>query len=277
MPDMTEEQRKELEEKLKKMSPEELKEFQKQQCIFCQIISGKVPSKKVYDDEKCTTILDINPASKGHLLIMPKEHYAIMPQIPDKEIGHLFLVSKYLSQVMLRVLKVSGTNVFVANGAIAGQRAQHFMLHLIPRKEGDKLLEVEDKLLPAELRAKVNDLVGKRLNTLLGIKKEAQATLPQKEPKAEEKPDAKSKSMEEKEESDSKETDELEDEVGEAKEKPVEKSPKEKKSSKAKTSQKKESSGKKKGGKEPEDAVGEDQPENAGGAASLDDIANLFR
>ncbi len=279
MPDMTEEQRKELEEKLKKMSPEELKEFQKQQCIFCQIIAGKVPSKKVYEDDKCIAVLDIAPASKGHLLIMPKEHYAIMPQIPDKEIGHLFLVSKYLSQVMLRVLKVSGTNVFVANGAVAGQRAQHFMLHLIPRKEGDKLLEVEEKLLPAELRAKVNDLVGKRLNALLGVKKETQATLPQKEPKAEEKPEAKPEDVEEKEESDSKETDEPEDNASEAEEKPVEESPKEKKSSKAKTSSKKESSGKKKGGKEPEDADGKDKPENAGSnsSASLDDIADLFR
>lgn len=279
MPDMTEEQRKELEEKLKKMSPEELKEFQKQQCIFCQIIAGKVPSKKVYEDDKCIAVLDIAPASKGHLLIMPKEHYAIMPQIPDKEIGHLFLVSKYLSQVMLRVLKVSGTNVFVANGAVAGQRAQHFMLHLIPRKEGDKLLEVEEKLLPAELRTKVNDLIGKRLNALLGVKKETQATLPQKEPKAEEKPEAKSGDVEEKEEPDSKETEGPEDNTGEAEEKPVEELSKDKKPSKAKKSPKKESSGKKGGGKEPEDADGKDKPENAGegSSASLDDIANLFR
>ena len=267
---MTEEQRKELEEKLKKMSPEELKEFQKQQCIFCQIIAGKVPSKKVYEDAQCIAVLDIAPASKGHLLIMPKEHYAIMPQIPDKEIGHLFLVSKYLSQVMLRVLKVSGTNVFVANGAIAGQRAQHFMLHLIPRKEGDKLLEIEEKLLPAELRAKVNDLVGKRLNALLGVKKETQATLPQKEPKAEEQ----SEEAEKKEETNDKETEEPEDNAGEAEE--AEESPKEKKSSKAKASQKKESSGKKKG-KGPEDAG--EQPEKTGGdsSATLDDIADLFR
>ena len=97
MPDMTEEQRKELEEKLKKMSPEELKEFQKQQCIFCQIIAGKVPSKKVYEDAQCIAVLDIAPASKGHLLIMPKEHYAIMPQIPDKEIGHIFFIYTFYS------------------------------------------------------------------------------------------------------------------------------------------------------------------------------------
>ncbi len=69
---MSEEQVAELQEKIKNMSPEELKEFQKQQCIFCQIISGKVASKKIYEDEKCIAILDINPANPGHLLLMPK-------------------------------------------------------------------------------------------------------------------------------------------------------------------------------------------------------------
>ena len=93
---LTPEQQEELQEKLKNMSPEELQEFQKKQCIFCQIIAGKIPSKKIYEDEKCLAVLDINPAAKGHLLLLPKEHYAIMPQIPDKILSHLFLVSKKL-------------------------------------------------------------------------------------------------------------------------------------------------------------------------------------
>ena len=102
MAEMTEEQRKEMEERIKSMSPEELKEFQKQQCIFCQIISGKIPSKKIYEDEKAIAILDINPAAKGHVLVMPKEHYAIMPQMPDKEVAHLFKIAKKISQVILK-------------------------------------------------------------------------------------------------------------------------------------------------------------------------------
>ena len=172
MPDITDEQRKALEEKIKHMSPEELREFQKQQCIFCQIIAGKVPAKKVYEDEKCIGVLDINPAAKGHVLIMPKEHYVIMPQIPDKEIGHLFLVSKYLSQAMLKVMKVPGTMVYVANGLAAGQKAQHFMVHLIPRKEGDGVIDSTEKLLDLTLQRKVHLAVEHRLNQLLGIKKE---------------------------------------------------------------------------------------------------------
>ncbi len=257
MPELTEEQRKQLEEKLKKMSPEELKEFQKQQCIFCQLISGKIPSKKVYDDEKCIAVLDIAPASKGHILIMPKEHYAIMPQISDKEIGHLFLVSKYLSQVLLKVLKVSGTNVFVANGAVAGQKAQHFMLHLIPRKDGDKIIEVEDKLIDASLRAKVKELVEKRLKTLLGVKEEKQTALPpmpKGEPEPEEAPESKEEATEPK----------AEEEPKEIEEKPA----KAKKTSK-KSSPKSSSSKKDKPAKEPDS--------ESGGDASLDDIANLFK
>ena len=171
MPDLSDEQRKALEEKIKNMSPEELKEFQKQQCIFCQIIAGKVPSKKVYDDEKCIAVMDINPAIRGHILVIPKEHYAIMPQIPEKEVGHFFLVAKYLSQMVLKVLRVGGTNIFVANGLAAGQRSQQFMLHVIPRKEGDGLFNAEEKLLPLETREKVKQVVEQRMNELLGVKK----------------------------------------------------------------------------------------------------------
>ena len=71
---MTPEQAKQLQERLSKMSPEELKAYQKQQCIFCQIIEGKVQSKKIFEDEHSIAILDINPANPGHTLLLPKEH-----------------------------------------------------------------------------------------------------------------------------------------------------------------------------------------------------------
>ena len=89
MPEPTPEQIQEMQEKMKNMSPEELKELQKQQCIFCQIIDGKVNSKKVYEDDKCLAILDINPSNPGHVLLMPKEHYPLMPLIPQDVIDCL--------------------------------------------------------------------------------------------------------------------------------------------------------------------------------------------
>ena len=167
-PQLTEEQRKQLEEKLKSMPPEELRQLQKQQCIFCQIISGKIPSKTVFHDEKCIAILDINPATRGHLLLIPKEHYAIMPQVPAEDLKHFFRIAKLLSQGQLRALKVSGTNLFIANGPVAGQRAQHFMIHLLPRKEGDHLLNLPEKLVEQKLLQDVKAAIQDRLIQLIG-------------------------------------------------------------------------------------------------------------
>ena len=182
---LTAEQRQALEEKIKNMSPEQLKGLQRTQCIFCQIISGKIPSKKLYEDDSCLAILDINPATRGHLLILPKEHYAIMTQIPDKLMGRLMNVAKTLSKLLLKALRADGTTVFIANGLVAGQKAQHFILHLIPRKEGDKILNLDEKLLDAELLRKVKEVLQPKMEGLLGMKKavkKAEKTKPAKKP-----------------------------------------------------------------------------------------------
>ncbi len=122
---------------LKGMSAEEVAELQKKNCIFCHIVSGKVPAKKIFEDDKVLAFLDINPASPGHILLIPKVHHAILPQIPDDEVAHLFRVSKKISNTLLKSLLVKGTNIFVANGAVAGQKAPHFMIHVIPRSDND--------------------------------------------------------------------------------------------------------------------------------------------
>ena len=172
---MSQEQIKALQEKIKNMSPEELKEFQKKQCIFCQIIEGKVQSKKIYEDEHVFAVLDINPANPGHMLIMPREHYSIMPQIPEEEIEHLFLVVKSLSNSCLRALEVQGSNIIAANGVAAGQRAQHFMIHLIPRKEEDGI----DFNLPQNtMDEKELENIGKMLSKTLGGKRDAIQRMP---------------------------------------------------------------------------------------------------
>jgi histidine triad (HIT) family protein len=241
--DLTEEQRKELEEKLKKMSPEELMEFQKQQCIFCQLISGKIPSKKIFEDDTCIVILDINPATKGHLLLIPKEHYAIMPQIPEKEIKHLFTIAKKMSQLLLKALKVSGTSVFIANGLVAGQKAQHFMIHIIPRKDGDGIFNIEERLIDNEMIEKVASLVEVKFNELMGIKKEVlEVKTEEKEPETKEVKSEPEKADEEKEsEDETEDTDEGKESEGDEKESEVKAEPESK------------------------------------GDASLDDIANLFK
>ncbi len=167
--EITDEQRQALQAKLKNMSPEEIAQLQREQCIFCQIISGKIPTKKIYEDELAIAIVDINPASKGHLLLLSKEHYMIMPQVPDGLLAHLFLLAKKLSQTLLRTFKVGGTTIFIANGQVAGQRAQHFMIHVIPRKEGDKLLPLNEKIITADMQEKVKNAVQAKLYKLLGF------------------------------------------------------------------------------------------------------------
>src|SRR3989344_4770517 len=102
---LTEEQQKELQKKLKNMSPEQLQELQKQNCIFCKIIKGEIPARIVFEDDLTIAVLDINPAAKGHILILPKEHYAILPQVNDKQLAHLFVTAKKLSQALLKSLK----------------------------------------------------------------------------------------------------------------------------------------------------------------------------
>ncbi len=281
MPEITEEQRKALEEKIKNMSPEELREFQKQQCIFCQIIKKKIPSKIVFEDNKSIAILDINPAIKGHILILPKEHYSIMPQIPKEDLDHLYLVSKYLSQALLKTIRTTGTNIFIANGVIAGQRAQHFILHLIPRKEGDKILDINEKIIDPKLRTQVKSLVEKRLNELLGIKKEV-VNLSEKENITEDQKNIssvkESANETKKEKLTEEESLEKEDKIETKISKETTEENNDKNNPKIESKTKRSTKKKKKESEESDSEIKENQPTlNSKKSINLDDIADLFR
>jgi histidine triad (HIT) family protein len=127
------------EEDIRNMSPEQLRQLQKQQCIFCAIIARRVQARIVYEDEQVMGVLDINPANPGHVLLMPKEHYAVSPQMPDDLVAYMGMIAKGLSKAMLRALGAQGATILAANGVAAGQRASHFMMHVIPRREGDSV------------------------------------------------------------------------------------------------------------------------------------------
>jgi histidine triad (HIT) family protein len=124
---------------LESMSPEEMAEYQRQNCVFCKIIKGEIPSRKAYEDDKIISILDINPAAKGHLLVMTKEHYPILPVIPLETSAHMFRTTKHLVKALKEALVTGKATVFIANGAIAGQQSPHFLYHLIPREDNDGL------------------------------------------------------------------------------------------------------------------------------------------
>jgi histidine triad (HIT) family protein len=153
------------------LSPEQQKilEEQKKQCIFCQIIEGKVPTKKVYEDDLVLAILDINPASKGHVLLMPKEHYPIMPLIPTETFKRMVAKTKAVDGCIKDAMLCKETTIFVANGGAAGQQSAHFMLHIIPREGGDGLdsFDIRGKEVPEEEVNEVVEKVGPALNAML--------------------------------------------------------------------------------------------------------------
>ena len=109
----------------------------KETCLVCQIVEGNVPSKRVFEDDSLLAVLDINGANPGHCFIMPKEHYPIIEQVPDEEIGKIFNVANKISSAVFETLQAQGTNIFVANGIPAGQTVAHFMVNVIPRFEKD--------------------------------------------------------------------------------------------------------------------------------------------
>ncbi|MFH1063955.1 MAG: HIT domain-containing protein [Candidatus Woesearchaeota archaeon] len=153
------------------LSPEQQKilEEQKKNCIFCQIIEGKIPSKKIYEDKLVVGILDINPASNGHVLLMPKEHYPIMPLIPTETFKHLFDKTKAIDRCVKNSLLCKETTIFIANGGAAGQQSAHFMLHIIPRDKGDELemMDVKGKEVPEDEIKEVIEKAGGILNAML--------------------------------------------------------------------------------------------------------------
>lgn len=106
-------------------------------CIFCKIANGEIPSKTIYEDEEFRVILDLGPATKGHALILPKNHYANLYELPDETASHVMLLAKKMAGLMTEKLGCDGFNLVQNNGEVAGQTVFHFHLHLIPRYKED--------------------------------------------------------------------------------------------------------------------------------------------
>lgn len=141
-------------------------------CLVCQIIENRIPSKKVYEDELTMAVLDVNGSNPGHCFVMPKNHYPILEQVPDAEIGSLFNISNRISSAIFESLGAQGTNIFVANGIPAGQTVAHFIINVIPRKENDGInLQWQPKQLSEEEISTV-ELKLKEQTKNLGFEKE---------------------------------------------------------------------------------------------------------
>lgn len=105
-------------------------------CIFCKIIKGELPSRTVYEDELIKVIMNINPATDGHLLVLPKEHYVNIMDIDEKVLNHTYRIIKDKLYSELKE-KLNCEGLTIANNNELGQEIKHFHIHLIPRYKDD--------------------------------------------------------------------------------------------------------------------------------------------
>jgi histidine triad (HIT) family protein len=108
-----------------------------EKCIFCKLANGEIPTNSIYEDEDFKVILDADPATKGHALILPKEHYANLLEIDDVVAAKALPLAKKIAKNMMEKLGCVGINIVQNNGEAAGQTVHHFHVHVIPRYEDD--------------------------------------------------------------------------------------------------------------------------------------------
>ena len=106
-------------------------------CIFCKIANGEIPSKTIFEDDEFRVILDLGPATKGHALILPKQHSMDLFELPEETAAKAMILARKMGVHMISKLKCDGFNLIQNNGEVAGQTVFHFHLHLIPRYKND--------------------------------------------------------------------------------------------------------------------------------------------
>lgn len=108
-----------------------------EECLFCKIIAGEIPSKAVYEDEDFKAILDVNPAARGHVIIIPKKHASNIYELEDEDAAKVFPIAKKIAFALQKTYGCDGVNVLQNNGEAAGQTVFHLHVHVVPRYYGD--------------------------------------------------------------------------------------------------------------------------------------------
>jgi histidine triad (HIT) family protein len=106
-------------------------------CIFCKIIAGEIPSEKIYENEHAYAFLDIKPINPGHILLIPKHHAKNLYEMPDDDLAHLAPLLKKLARAAKDAMNAEGINIVMNNEIVAGQLVSHAHFHIIPRHQGD--------------------------------------------------------------------------------------------------------------------------------------------
>jgi len=143
---------------------EELKkklELIKENCIFCKIIKNEVKAYKYYEDEDTIAILDINPVTKGHTLLVPKEHFMIFPMVPDDLLIKYSISLQKVSNILKEKLNPKDIEIFIANGPAAGQQSNHFLFHIIPKYDDKDNITLKTEDIPEENKEELEKIYKK--------------------------------------------------------------------------------------------------------------------
>ena len=130
-------------------------------CIFCRIAAQEIPSVRVYEDANTLAFMDINPVASGHTLVIPKQHWPNLFEMPDAQLGYVSSTARRVAAGVQKALNPDGVSLIQANGKGAAQSVLHFHIHIVPRTLGDNL-KVNWKLIPGnmdEVRAVAKRLI----------------------------------------------------------------------------------------------------------------------
>lgn len=120
-------------------------------CVFCEIIAGNIPSRKVYEDEHVLAIMDINPLSAGHTLVMPKKHTDDFITADTETVHQVIDVTHTLAERIVKALGAQGVNIVTNVGEAAGQSVSHLHFHIIPRYGNDTAISFHEAETPVDL------------------------------------------------------------------------------------------------------------------------------
>jgi histidine triad (HIT) family protein len=132
------------------------------ECEHCKLIEDK--NRVIFEDNEVVAVLSDKPSGLGHVLVMPRQHFTIMEQVPDSIIEKIAIISNKISTSMFELLRLNGTNILIENGTAAGQSNPHFSVNVIPRTENDGLkLSWEPKKFTEEQLALAESQIAREL------------------------------------------------------------------------------------------------------------------
>ena len=126
------------------------------QCIFCSINQGKIPAKKIGENEEVMEFFEINPRAKGHTIIISRQHAATLSDLPSEKVGPMFELVQEIAKQLVDVFEADGYNVLLNNGEVSGQAIAHVHAHIIPRYKTDKHHAAIESVFPVDVESKNN-------------------------------------------------------------------------------------------------------------------------